>query len=389
MKFETKAIRIQTERSQHAEHSTPMFPTSSFIFEDAEDMRAKFNGEREGNIYSRFTNPSVREFELKMAALEEGENAIATASGMSSIFACFASFLGSGDHLLMSRAVFGSTFRVTENYLEKWNVGYSFADPKDIDSWESLITPNTKLVYLETPSNPGLQIIDLARVSELCKKTGVLMVVDNCFATPYLQKPLTYGADISIHSATKYIDGQGRVLGGAIIASQKLIDQIYPFMKNAGPSLSPFNAWVLSKSLETLAVRMDRHCQNAFALAKKLQGHDSIKQVNYPFLPTHPGYEIAKLQMSGGGGIVTIEVKGGLNQGRKFLDAIEMCSLSANLGDTRTIVTHPASTTHSKLTSQQRAEVGITDGLIRISVGLEHIDDIINDIFRALEESNN
>ena len=389
MKFETKAIRIQTDRTQHKEHSTPLFPTSSFIFDDAEDMRSKFAGERPGNIYSRFTNPTVREFELKMAALEGGENAIATASGMSAIFTCFASFLSSGDHILMSRAVFGSTFRITENYLEKWGIEYSFANPSNVDHWENLIQSNTKIIYLETPSNPGLEIIDLNKVSQICKARNILMVVDNCFATPYLQRPLEYGADIVIHSATKYIDGQGRVLGGVIIASEALISEMIPFMKNAGPTLSPFNAWVLSKSLETLAIRMDRHCSNAMALAQRLSGDDGINNVKYPLLKSHPSYEIADRQMNGGGGIVSFELKSGLEQGQRFLDAINMCSLSANLGDTRTIVTHPASTTHSKLTVEQRAEVGITDGMIRVSVGLEHIDDIYEDIKQALEKSMN
>lgn len=384
MKFETKAIRIQTERSQHSEHSTPIYPTSSFVFDNAEDMRSKFAGDTSGNIYSRFTNPTVRELEEKIAALEGGENAIATASGMAAIFTCFASFLSAGDHLLMSRAVFGSTFRITENYLEKWNITYDFANPHDVSSWENQIKPETKIVYLETPSNPGLDIINLKHVAEICKRKKVLMVVDNCFATPYLQRPLEYGADISIHSATKFIDGQGRVLGGLIVSSNELIEKMYGFLRNAGPSLSPFNAWVLSKSLETLAVRMDRHCSNALALANALSSHEKISRVKYPFLPSHPSYDIACRQMSGGGGIVTFELKGGLQSGQQFIDKIKWLSLSANLGDTRTIVTHPASTTHSKLSAKQRHEVGITDGLIRISVGLENIDDIIEDILQAL-----
>lgn len=389
MKFETKAIRIQTDRSQHKEHSTPLFPTSSFVFDDAEDMRAKFDGDVPGNIYSRFTNPSVAELEVKMAALEGGEKAIATASGMSAIFTCFASFLSSGDHLIMSRAVFGSTFRVTENYLLKWGITFDFVDPGDVDSWSDLIRPETKILYLETPSNPGLEIIDLEEVAKICKQHKILMVVDNCFATPYLQKPLLYGADIVIHSATKYIDGQGRVLGGVIVSTADLISEMIPFMKNAGPSLSPFNAWILSKSLETLAVRMDRHCSNAYDLALRLENEYGVKSVRYPFKKDHPGYAIATKQMSGGGGIVAFEVENGLTQGQIFLDSIRMCSLSANLGDTRTIVTHPASTTHSKLTEDQRSAVGITDGLIRVSVGLEHIDDIYQDISQALKASMN
>jgi O-succinylhomoserine sulfhydrylase len=384
MKFETKAIRIQTKRSQEKEHSTPIFATSSFVFEDAEEMRARFSGESPGNIYSRFTNPTVAEFENKMAALEGGESAIATASGMSAIFTCFATYLQSGDHLIMSRAVFGSTFKMTENFLAKWNISYDYVDPTDIDSWKSFIRPETKLVYLETPSNPGLEIIDLQRVVDVCKNDNLLVVVDNCFATPYLQKPLEYGVDIVIHSATKFIDGQGRVLGGAIISSQEHIEKMFAFLRNAGPSLSPFNAWVLSKSLETLAVRMERHCDNALELARRLEDHSAVNWVKYPHLPSFPKYDLAVKQMLKGGGIVAFELKGGLSKGRQFLDNLGMLSLSANLGDTRTIVTHPASTTHSKLTVDQRAQVGITDGMIRISVGLEHIEDIYADISQAM-----
>jgi O-succinylhomoserine sulfhydrylase len=386
MKFETKAIRIQTPRSEQKEHSTPIFATSSFVFEDAEDMRSKFSGENPGNIYSRFTNPSVTELEEKIAALENGEAAIATASGMSAIFTCFASFLSSGDHLLMSKAVFGSTFKMTENYLEKWNISYDYADHKDVDSWEDLIIPKTKIIYLETPSNPGLEIIDIEKVVSFAKNKDILVVIDNCFATPYLQNPLELGVDIVIHSATKYIDGQGRVLGGLIVSSKELKDKMYGFLRNAGPSLSPFNAWVLSKSLETLAVRMDRHCSNALELAEKLELVENVNWVKYPHLKSFPQYLLAKKQMKQGGGVVAFELKGGLNAGRNFLDGIKTLSLSANLGDTRTIITHPASTTHSKLTEEQRLEVGITDGMIRVSVGLEHIDDIYQDIFQAIKK---
>jgi O-succinylhomoserine sulfhydrylase len=387
MKFETKAIRIQTPRSEQKEHSTPIFATSSFVFEDAEDMRSKFSGENPGNIYSRFTNPSVTELEEKIAALENGEAAIATASGMSAIFTCFASFLSSGDHLLMSKAVFGSTFKMTENYLEKWNISYDYADHKDVDCWGDLIKSETKIIYLETPSNPGLDIIDIEKVVSIAKDKDILVVIDNCFATPYLQNPLDLGVDIVIHSATKYIDGQGRVLGGLIVSSKELKDKMYGFLRNAGPSLSPFNAWVLSKSLETLAVRMDRHCSNALALAEKLELVEYVNWVKYPHLKSFPQYLLAKKQMKQGGGVVAFELKGGLNAGRNFLDGIRTLSLSANLGDTRTIITHPASTTHSKLTEEQRLEVGITDGMIRVSVGLEHIDDIYQDIFQAITKS--
>ena len=380
MKFETKAIRTQTDRSQHHEHSTPIFATSSFVFDDAEHMRALFANEETGNIYSRFTNPSVREFELKMAALEEGENCIATTTGMAAIFATFASLLKSGDHLLMSRAVFGSTFKINDDYLAKWGIEYDYLNPLDMHQWESLVKPTTRLLYLETPSNPGLDIIDLKAASDFCKHHDILLVVDNCFATPYLQRPLTVGADISIHSATKYIDGQGRVMGGAIIASNEIIEQIYPFMKNAGPSLSPFNAWVLSKSLETLAIRMDRHCENALKVAQWLESRPEVSVVKYPFLPSNAGYETAIKQMKAGGGMISFELKGGLQAGVKMIDSRQMMSLSANLGDTRTIITHPASSTHSKLTPEQRLAAGISDGLIRLSVGLEHVTDIIDDL---------
>jgi len=380
MKFETKAIRTQTDRSQHHEHSTPIFATSSFVFDDAEHMRALFANEETGNIYSRFTNPSVREFELKMAALEEGENCIATSTGMAAIFATFASLLKSGDHLLMSRAVFGSTFKINDDYLAKWGIEYDYLNPLDMHQWESLVKPTTRLLYLETPSNPGLDIIDLKAASDFCRQHDILLVVDNCFATPYLQRPLTVGADISIHSATKYIDGQGRVMGGAIIASNEIIEQIYPFMKNAGPSLSPFNAWVLSKSLETLAIRMDRHCENALKVAQWLESRPEVSVVKYPFLPSNAGYETAIKQMKAGGGMISFELKGGLQAGVKMIDSRQMMSLSANLGDTRTIITHPASSTHSKLTPEQRHAAGISDGLIRLSVGLEHVTDIIDDL---------
>lgn len=380
MKFETKAIKTQTDRSQHHEHSTPIFATSSFVFDDAEHMRALFANEETGNIYSRFTNPSVREFELKMAALEEGENCIATSTGMAAIFTTFASLLKSGDHLLMSRAVFGSTFKINDDYLAKWGIEYDYLDPLNIHQWATVVKTNTKLLYLETPSNPGLDIIDLKAASEFCRHRDILLVVDNCFATPYLQQPLTMGADISIHSATKYIDGQGRVMGGAIIASNEIIEQIYPFMKNAGPSLSPFNAWVLSKSLETLAIRMDRHCENALKVAQWLESRPEVSVVKYPFLPSNAGYETAIRQMKAGGGMISFELKGGLNAGIKMIDSRQMMSLSANLGDTRTIITHPASSTHSKLTPDQRQAAGISDGLIRLSVGLEHVSDIIDDL---------
>lgn len=387
MKFETRAIRLQTDRSQHREHSTPIFPTSSFVFDDAEQMRSLFAGEESGNIYSRFTNPSVREFELKMAALEGVEDAYATASGMSAIFASFMAFLKKGDHLIASRAIFGSSYTALTNWLTEWGIESDFVSPNAPETWDNKVRPNTKMFFIETPSNPGLEIIDLEKAGAFAKKHNLIFNVDNCFATPYLQQPAKFGADLIIHSATKFIDGQGRVLGGVVTGKDELVGEVKRFCRSTGPALSPFNAWILSKSLETLAVRMDRHCANALALAKFLETHEQVSKVNYPFLDSHPTATIARKQMSQGGGLVTFEVKNGLEQGVKFLNSIKMLSLSANLGDTRTIVTHPASTTHTRVPSEARLAVGITDGLIRVSVGLEHIDDIIADIDQALKMS--
>lgn len=386
MHFETTAIRTQTDRSQHREHSTPIFPTSSFVFEDAEQMRAMFADELEGNIYSRFTNPSVREFEEKMALLEGVEDAVATATGMAAVFASFLAFLKSGDHLLASKAVFGSSYTILTQYLPKWGISFDWL-PTDTEKWQSFVKPNTKMLFLETPSNPGLDVIDLTFTGQFCKRNSLIFNIDNCFATPYLQQPARFGADLISHSATKWIDGQGRVLGGVVAGSKAMIGEVKKLCRSTGPSLSPFNAWVLSKSLETLAVRMDRHCENAWALAQFLEQNGQVARVIYPFLDSHPMCAVAKQQMKKGGGIVAFEIQGGLEQGRRFLNAVKMCSLSANLGDTRTIVTHPASTTHAKLTPEARQDVGITNSLVRVSVGLEHIDDIVADIDNALKMS--
>lgn len=388
MKPETKAIRIQTERTQEHEHSTPLFLTSSFVFDDAEHMRATFADENEDNIYSRFSNPNVREFTDKLSALEGTEAGFATASGMSAVFASFLSFLKAGDHLLACSSIFGSTHTVISKYLPKWGISYSYADISKPETWESLIRPETKMIFAETPTNPGLDIIDLEWLGKLAKKHNVLLNIDNCFATPALQQPATYGADLITHSATKFIDGQGRVLGGAVLGKKDLVKEVYLFCRSTGPSLSPFNAWILSKSLETLHLRMERHSENALKLAEQLEAHADIASVKYPFLKSHPQFEIAKKQMKSGGGVLAFELKGGLSQGRKFLDHIRMCSLTANLGDTRTTVTHPASTTHAKLTEAERLAVGITPGLVRVSVGLEHITDIANDIEQALKQSH-
>lgn len=384
---ETKAIRIQTEKTNEKEHATPLFLTSSFTYNSAEEMAAAFADDSlDVNIYSRFSNPTVDEFIAKIAALEGAEDGVATGTGMASIFSTFMTFLGKGDHIISASAIFGSTHTLLTKYLPKWGIEHSYFNlsmPEDI---EGLIKSNTKMLYLETPSNPGLDIIDIELVSKLCKKNNILFVVDNCFATPAVQQPIKYGADLVLHSATKFIDGQGRVLGGVVVGRKELVQPLYLFIRNTGPSLSPFNAWVLTKSLETLFVRMERHAENALKLAKGLQGHAKVSAVKYPFLETHPQYKIAKKQMSNGGGLVTFELKGGVDAGRKFMNALKMISMTSNLGDSRSIASHPASTTHSKLTEQERNEVGITPGLIRISVGLEHSDDILGDILQALEK---
>ena len=368
--FETNAIRTQMERSQHSEHSTPLHLTSSFVFQDAEEMRASFTEEIDRNIYSRFTNPNTSEFVDKMCKLEGAEAGHAYATGMSAVFSTFAALLDAGDHVVSCRSVFGSTHALFTKFLPKWNIETSYFKVNDLDKIESLIQPNTKILYAETPTNPAVDILDLQLLGDIAKKHNLLLVIDNCFATPYLQNPIKFGADLVIHSATKLIDGQGRVLGGATVGRADLIREIYLFSRNTGPALSPFNAWVLSKSLETLAVRVDRHCENALKVAEFLESQENVNLVKYPFLKSHPQYEIAKKQMKQGGSIVAFEIQGGIGAGRTFLNNLKMISLSANLGDSRTIATHPASTTHSKLSEEDRLEVGITDGLVRISVGL-------------------
>jgi len=382
--FETIAIRTQVERSLHKEHSSPIYLTSSYKFDDAEEMRALFANEKEGNVYSRYANPNTSEFIEKMCLLEGAEDGFATATGMAAIFTTFGAFLKNGDHIVSSRSVFGSTHQLLTNVFSKWGVTFDYADLDKPEDWEGLIKPNTKMIFVETPSNPGIDIIDLEFLGNLAKKHNQLLVVDNCFATPYLQQPIALGAHISIHSATKYIDGQGRVLGGVILGRKDLITEVMNFARHSGPSLSPFNAWILSKSLETLAVRMDRHCENALKVAEYLESHPKIKLVKYPFLPSHPQYEIAKKQMKQGGGIVTIVVEGGVEGASKFMDGLKMFSISANLADTRSIATHPATSTHSKLTEEERNIVGIEQGSIRLSIGLEHINDILADIEQAL-----
>jgi O-succinylhomoserine sulfhydrylase len=387
MKPESEAIRIQTEQTQQREHSTPLYLTSSFTFDDAEQMRAAFADETDDNIYSRFSNPNCQEFTDKMCALEGAEAGYATASGMSAVFASFMALLKSGDHLLSAKSIFGSTHTVISKFLPKWGITYSYADPNKPEEWEQLIRPNTRMIFVETPSNPGLDIIDLEWLGKLAKKHKIILNVDNCFATPVIQTPIAYGADLVTHSATKYIDGQGRVLGGIVVGRKDLIKEIYAFCRSTGPALSPFNAWVLSKSLETLSLRMEKHSENALHLAERLQGNKEVDWLKYPLLSSHPQFAIAKRQMKLGGGIVTFQLQGGIERGKRFLNALKMCSLTANLGDTRTIATHPASTTHAKLTEEERLASGITPGLVRISVGLENLQDIAEDIEQAIDQS--
>ncbi|MDF1673870.1 MAG: O-succinylhomoserine sulfhydrylase [Vicingaceae bacterium] len=382
--FETLAIRTQSERSQFNEHSTPLHLTSSFVFDDAEQMRAMFSDEVEGNIYSRFSNPNTTELIEKICALEGAEAGWATATGMAAVFTTFGALLKQGDHVLACRSIFGSSHTILTKILPKWGITFTYVDIDDTENWSKAVQENTKFVFAETPTNPGVDILDLEWLGNFAKEHSLLYVIDNCFATPYLQQPIKYGADLVIHSATKYLDGQGRVLGGLIAGKQNLIDEVQAFARHSGPALSPFNAWVISKSLETLAVRMDRHSENALKLATWLENHPQVELVKYPFLPSHPKYGVAKKQMNAGGGIVTFIVKGGVEKGRQFLDKLQLVSITANLGDTRTIATHPASTTHSKLTEEERQEVGIAPGLIRVSVGLENIKDIIEDVGQAL-----
>lgn len=383
-KFETEAIRTQLERSQFLEHSSPLYLTSSFVFEDAEDMRASFAEEKDRNVYSRYSNPNSSEFIEKVCKMEGAEAGFAFASGMAAVFSTFAALLQSGDHIISARSVFGSTHSLFTNFFPKWNITHSYFKIDALDEIDQLVTPRTKILYAESPTNPGVDVLDLEELGKMAKKHNLILIIDNCFASPYLQQPIKFGADLVIHSGTKLMDGQGRVLAGITVGKADLIDKVYRFSRITGPSLSPFNAWILSKSLETLAVRVDRHCENALKLAQFLEQHEKVNWVKYPFLKSHPKYKVAKKQMKAGGCVVAFEVKGGLDAGRKFFDAIQLLSLSANLGDSRSIITHPASTTHSKLSIAERAAVGITDGSVRISVGLEHIEDIIADISQAL-----
>lgn len=385
--FETNAIRINSSKSNQKEHSAPIYLSSSFTFDSAEEARATFADELPGYIYSRYANPNSSDLIEKVCAAEGTEDGIATASGMAAMFGSMAALLQQEDHILASRSLFGSTHQLLTHVFPKWGITSSYGDISDFQNWDKLVRPNTKMLFIETPSNPGLEIIDLEWAGQFAAAHNLILVVDNCFATPYLQQPAKWGAHIVTHSATKYIDGQGRVLGGLILGTNELIKEVQFFTRHTGPAISPFNAWILAKSMETLAVRMDRHCDNAEKIANYFEGNSELEGVKYPFLKSHPQHHLAIKQMKRGGGIITLTLKGGLARAQRFIDDLEMISLTPNLGDSRSIVTHPASTTHSKLSVEERAKVGISDGLVRLSVGLEHYEDIILDVERAIEKS--
>jgi len=382
--FNKKSVRSQTIRTSQREHSTPLFLTSSFVFDSAEHAVDLFNDDVPGNIYSRYSNPNNDEFIKKLCLLENTEDGFATATGMAAMFLSMASFLGAGDHLLACRSLFGSTHQIITKLFPRWGIEHTYLDIDKQERWHEEVQANTKLIFIETPSNPSLDIVDLSLVNDIARANDLIYIVDNCFATPYLQRPTDFGADIITHSATKFIDGQGRVLGGAILSSNALIEKVRFVGRHTGPAMSPFNGWVLSKSLETLAVRMDRHCKSAEEIADRLHKHPEINWIKYPFHPSHPNHGLAKSQMTKGGGVVSFEVKGGLPRAHKLLNAIQWLTLSSNLGDSRTIITHPASTTHSKLTDQERNLVGITDGMLRLSIGLEEERLIYEDLDQAL-----
>jgi O-succinylhomoserine sulfhydrylase len=380
---DTLLVRTQATRSLHREHAVPLFLTSSFVFDDAEHARALFAEEVDGAVYSRYSNPNTDEFVQKLCLLEGAEDGIATASGMAAVFTALASLVSSGDHIVAGRAVFGSTHQLLTRVFPRWGVSHTYVDGDDPSRWAAAITPKTKLLFVETPSNPGLDLVDLSFLGALARERGIPLVVDNCFCTPILQRPLALGASLVVHSATKFIDGQGRTLGGALVGDRALVAEARFLGRHAGPALSPFNAWVLSKSIETLALRMDRHCANALAVAQYFEGHPRVERVRYPWLPSHPQFDLARRQMSAGGGVLTLEL-GSYAAAVRCINALTMISHSPNLGDARTIITHPASTTHSKLSEEERQRVGITPGLVRLSVGLEAVEDIISDLERGI-----
>lgn len=378
--FETDAVRAGIERSQFGEHSEGLFLTSSFVFKNAQEAAKRFSGEDPGNVYSRFTNPTVKAFEERLASLEGAEQCIATSSGMSAILATFMALCKPGDHVVVSKSIFGTSVQLFNNFLAKWGLNISFVDLPDLNAWEAATTKNTKFYFLETPSNPLTEIVDLKKLSQLAKSKKVKLIVDNCFCTPALQKPIDHGADIIIHSATKYLDGQGRCLGGAVLGKKRLMNEIYTFLRNSGVTLSPFNAWVFLKGLETLKIRMAQQSDNAIKLATYLEKNKNISKVYYPGLKSHPQYKTALTQQSTGGAVLSFVLKGGQKAAWQTINKTKLMSITANLGDTKTTITHPATTTHSRLTQEQRDDAGIDNGLVRIAVGLEHIDDIITDL---------
>lgn len=382
--LETQAIRAGTHRSQFNEHSEAMYLTSSFVFENAAQAAARFSGQEPGNIYARFTNPTVTAFQERLAAMEGAESCIATSSGMSAILACVMGLLSGGDHIVASRSIFGSTVQLFNNILKRFGIETTLVSPTDLAEWRAAVRPNTKLFFVESPSNPLTEVSDIAGLGTIARQAGAWLAVDNCFCTPALQRPLDIGADIVIHSATKYLDGQGRVLGGAVLGKRDLMEAVYTFLRTAGPTLSAFNAWVILKGLETLKIRMDAHSKSALELAQWLETQPWVERVYYPGLPSHPQHQLAMQQQKTGGGIVAFDVKGGKDAAWRVIDATRMVSITANLGDTKTTITHPTTTTHSRMTPEQRAAAGIGDGLLRVAVGLEAITDIRKDLARGL-----
>lgn len=383
--FETLAVRAGQVRTAECEHSEAIFPTSSYVFNSAAEAAARFSGESKGNVYSRYTNPTVRNFEQRLAALEGGEAAAATSSGMAAIYAVAISRLKAGDHLICSASVFGSTIKLFEAYLRKFGVDIDYAALTDLSDWQSKVKSNTKMLFLESPSNPLNEVADIPALAEIAHKAGAVLVVDNCFCTPAIQRPLSLGADLVVHSATKYIDGQGRCVGGAVVGSQELIEPVIGVLRSAGPTMSPFNAWVFVKGLETLSLRMKAHSDNALALAQWLETHPGVARVNYCGLPAHPGHELAKKQQSMFGGVLSFEVVGGKDEAWKVVDATRMISITANLGDVKTTITHPGTTTHGRLSEEERQKAGISQALLRVAVGLENIEDIKRDLARGLD----
>ena len=382
----TRAVRAGQVRTAEGEQSEPIFPTSSYVFDSAAQAAARFSGEEPGNIYSRFTNPTVRTFEQRLAALEGGERCVGTASGMAAILSTCMALLKSGDHIVSSRAIFGSTVLLFSNYLARFGVETTFVPLTELGAWEQAIRPTTRLLFLETPSNPLTEVMDIRALAELAHQNNCWLVVDNCFCTPALQQPLSLGADIVIHSATKYLDGQGRCIGGAVVGNQSLVgEQVYGFLRTAGPSMSPFNAWVFLKGLETLELRMQAHSQNAQVLAAWLEQQSKVRRVHYPGLVSHPQHELAARQQKAPGGLLSFELNGGREQAWAFIDATELVSITANLGDTKTTITHPATTTHGRISAEARAAAGIGEGLIRIAVGLEDVDDLKRDLQRGFD----